>query len=37
MIRFGITPEINALATLVMGVSALALFASQWLNKEQIK
>lgn len=36
MIRFGITPEINALATLVMGVSALALLISQWLNKEQL-
>jgi len=35
MIRFGITPEINALATIVMGVSALALLISQWLNKEQ--
>lgn len=35
MIRFGITPEINALATLVMGVSATALLLSQWLNREQ--
>jgi spermidine/putrescine transport system permease protein len=35
MIRFGITPEINALATLVMGVSATALLISQWLNREQ--
>lgn len=36
MIRFGITPEINALATIVMGVSATALLISQWLNKEQL-
>jgi spermidine/putrescine transport system permease protein len=35
MIRFGVTPEINALATLVMGVSATALLISQWLNREQ--
>ncbi|NBB46972.1 ABC transporter permease subunit [Rhizobium sp. CRIBSB] len=37
MIRFGITPEINALATIVMGVSATALLISQWLNKEQMQ
>ena len=36
MIRFGVTPEINALATLVMGVSATVLLISQWLNKEQM-
>lgn len=36
MIRFGVTPEINALATIVMGVSATALLISQWLNKEQM-
>ncbi|MBP1858299.1 ABC transporter permease [Rhizobium herbae] len=36
MIRFGVTPEINALATIVMGVSAAALLVSQWLNKEQM-
>lgn len=36
MIRFGVTPEINALATIVMGVSAAALLLSQWLNKEQM-
>lgn len=36
MIRFGVTPEINALATLVMGASATALLISQWLNKEQM-
>ena len=35
MIRFGVTPEINALATLVMLVSFVALFASQRLNKVQ--
>ena len=35
MIRF--TPEINALATLVMGVSATALLISQWLNREQFQ
>ncbi len=35
MIRFGITPEVNALATLIMGVSATALLLSQWLNREQ--
>lgn len=35
MIRFGVTPEINALATLVMAVSALALVASQYLNRER--
>ncbi|WP_085722914.1 ABC transporter permease [Pseudomonas sp. R37(2017)] len=37
MIRFGITPEINALATLVLLVSFTALFASQRLNKVQNK
>jgi len=37
MIRFGITPEINALATIVMGVSAAALILSQWLNKDHLK
>ncbi len=36
MIRFGITPEVNALATLIMGVSATALLLSQWLNREQL-
>lgn len=36
MIRFGVTPEINALATIVMGVSAAALLLSQYLNKEQM-
>ena len=33
MIRFGVTPEINALATLVMAVSVVALTLSQRLNK----
>jgi spermidine/putrescine transport system permease protein len=36
MIRFGVTPEINALATLVMLFSFVALFISQRLNKEVI-
>jgi spermidine/putrescine transport system permease protein len=33
MIRFGITPEINALATIVMAVSVIALTISQRLNR----
>ncbi|MFD1156651.1 ABC transporter permease [Roseovarius aestuarii] len=33
MIRFGVTPEINALATLVMAVSVIALALSQRLNR----
>ena len=33
MIRFGITPEINALATIVMTVSVTALTLSQRLNR----
>jgi spermidine/putrescine transport system permease protein len=33
MIRFGITPEINALATIVMAVSIVALTLSQRLNR----
>ena len=33
MIRFGVTPEINALATIVMGVSVVALALSQRLNR----
>jgi spermidine/putrescine transport system permease protein len=36
MIRFGITPEINALATLVMSVSATALLVSQRLNRSTL-
>ena len=37
MICFGITPEINALATIVMAVSTIVLLLSQWLNKEQLQ
>jgi len=33
MIRFGVTPEINALATIVMAVSVIALALSQRLNR----
>ena len=33
MIRFGVTPEINALATLIMAVSVVALSLSQRLNR----
>ena len=33
MIRFGVTPEINALATLVLGLSVTALALAQRLNK----
>lgn len=33
MIRFGVTPEINALATIVMAVSVIALILSQRLNR----
>ncbi|TIW34984.1 MAG: ABC transporter permease, partial [Mesorhizobium sp.] len=36
MIRFGITPEINALATIVMAVSITALTLSQRLNRGMI-
>lgn len=36
MIRFGVTPEINALATLVLGVSVTALALAQRLNKEEL-
>ncbi|WP_295313067.1 ABC transporter permease [Roseobacter sp.] len=36
MIRFGVTPEINALATLVMAVSVVALALSQRLNKGEL-
>jgi spermidine/putrescine transport system permease protein len=36
MIRFGITPEINALATIVMAVSITALTLSQRLNRGPI-
>ena len=34
MIRFGVTPEINALATVVIAVSVIALALSQRLNRE---
>ena len=34
MIRFGVTPEINAVATIVMGVSFVLVFLSQRLNRE---
>ncbi len=36
MIRFGITPEINALATIVMAVSVVALTISQRLNRGMV-
>ena len=36
MIRFGITPEINALATIVMTVSVVALAISQRLNRGMV-
>jgi spermidine/putrescine transport system permease protein len=36
MIRFGVTPEINALATLVMAVSVLAVTLAQRLNRGTI-
>lgn len=35
-IRFGVTPEINALATLVLGVSVTALALAQRLNKGEM-
>ncbi len=34
MIRFGVTPEINAVATIVMGFSFVLVFLSQRLNRE---
>ncbi len=34
MIRFGVTPEINAVATIVMAVSFVLVFLSQRLNRE---
>ena len=34
MIRFGVTPEINAVATIVMGVSFVLVFLSQRFNRE---
>ena len=36
MIRFGVTPEINALATLVLGVSVTALALAQRLSKGEM-
>jgi spermidine/putrescine transport system permease protein len=33
MIRFGVTPEINAVATIVLGVSFVLVFVSQRLNR----
>jgi len=36
MIRFGVTPAINALATLVLGLSVTALALAQWLNKGRL-
>ena len=37
MIRFGVTPEINAMATIVMMVSFTLVFLSQRINKEPVK
>jgi len=36
MIRFGVTPEINALSTIVMGLSVLMLTLSQRLNRGRL-
>lgn len=36
MIRFGVTPEINAMATVVMGVSFVIILAAQRLNKGRL-
>ena len=36
MIRFGVTPEINALATIVIAVSVTALALAQRLNKGSV-
>lgn len=36
MIRFGVTPEINAMATIVMAVSFVLVFAAQRLNRGRI-
>jgi spermidine/putrescine transport system permease protein len=36
MIRFGVTPEINAMATIIMGVSFTLVFLSQRLNRQAI-
>lgn len=36
MIRFGVTPEINAMATIIMGVAFVALLTAQRLNKGRV-
>lgn len=36
MIRFGVTPEINALATIVIGISVVALTLSQSLSRRSV-
>ncbi len=36
MIRFGVTPEINAMAAIVMAVAFIALFTAQRLNKGHV-
>jgi len=36
MIKFGIKPDINALATIIMGVSFILVFIAQRLNKEAL-
>jgi len=36
MIRFGVTPEINAMATIVMGASFMLVLAAQRLNKGRV-
>jgi spermidine/putrescine transport system permease protein len=36
MIRFGVTPEINAMATIVMGLSFIIVLAAQRLNRGRI-
>lgn len=36
MIRFGVTPEINAMATIIMGLSFVLVFAAQRLNRGRI-
>jgi spermidine/putrescine transport system permease protein len=36
MIRFGVTPEINAMATIVMGASFVLVFAAQRLNRGRL-
>jgi spermidine/putrescine transport system permease protein len=37
MIRFGVTPEINAMAAIVMGVSFVLVFSAQRMNREAIR